>query len=211
MAAAALPVPASAGTEAEVSVQSLTMQSGTRSTAEERRRGIIRSAVTVFARSGYATSPVTRVAEHAGISPAYVMKLFPRKVDLFVAAIEDCYDRIIRTLEKTVDETGHADTTAVLDRMGARYAELIADRELLLLQVQALASTQIPEVAAAVRDGIGRITTLAMDGAGADASQAQTLMARGQLCHLLTATGAFETDAAWAAALTTGFRHGPAH
>lgn len=187
------------------------MQSGTRSTAEERRRGIISSAVTVFARSGYATSPVTRVAEHAGISSAYVMKLFPRKVDLFVAAIDDCYDRIIRVFEQAVDETERAGTTAILDRMGARYAELIADRELLLLQVQALASTQIPEVAAAVREGVGRITALAVSRAGANVSQAQTLMARGQLCHLLTAIDAFDTDTDWAATLTTGFRHSPAH
>lgn len=187
------------------------MQSGSRSTAEERRRAIIRSAVTVFARSGYATSPVTRVAEHVGISSAYVMKLFPRKIDLFVAAIDDCYDRIVRVLEETADEPGQPDTAAILERMGARYAELIADRELLLLQVQALASTQIPEVAAAVREGIGRLTALAMSRAGADANQAQELMARGQLCHLLTAIDAFDTEADWAAALTTGFRHSRAH
>ncbi|WP_220479435.1 TetR/AcrR family transcriptional regulator [Halosaccharopolyspora lacisalsi] len=186
------------------------MRADSRSTAEERRRTVIHSAVTVFARSGYATSPVTRVADHAGISSAYVMKLFPRKVDLFVAAIDDCYDRIVDVLEKAADEAGHAEATEVLDRMGARYAELIADRDLLLLQVQALATTQTPEVAAAVREGVGRITSLATSRAGADASQAQEFVARGQLCHLLTAVDAFDTDADWAAALTTGIRHGPA-
>ncbi|QUH01981.1 TetR/AcrR family transcriptional regulator [Saccharopolyspora erythraea] len=166
--------------------------------------------MTVFARSGYATSPVTQVGDHAGISSAYVMKLFPRKVDLFAAAIDDCYDRIVGTLEEAADEAGHAKTTEILDRMGARYAELIADRDLLLLQVQALASTQIPEVATAVRDGVARITSLTMSRARADAGQAQEFIARGQLCHLLTAIDAFDTDAHWAAALTTGIRHSPA-
>ncbi|GAA4611259.1 TetR/AcrR family transcriptional regulator [Saccharopolyspora hordei] len=180
---------------------------GSRSTAEERRRAVIRSAVTVFARSGYTTSPVTQVAEHAGISSAYVMKLFPRKVDLFVAAIEDCYDRIVDTLERAVDRT--ATTADVLDRMGARYAELIGDRDLLLLQVQALASTQVPEVAAAVRAGCARITDLVMSQAGATADQAQEFLARGQLCHLLTAIDAFATDEPWAKALTAGIRHHP--
>ncbi|WP_026152339.1 TetR/AcrR family transcriptional regulator [Actinopolyspora halophila] len=186
------------------------MRTGSRATAEERRRAVIRSAVTVFARRGYDTSPVTRVAEHAGISSAYVMKLFPRKVDLFVAAIEDCYDRIVSTLAEAVDEAESPDSTETLDRMGVRYAELIADRDLLLLQVQALASTQTPEVASAVRDGIGRITSLVVSSAGADAAQAQNFLARGQLCHLLTAIDAFDTDTDWAAALTEGFRHTPA-
>jgi AcrR family transcriptional regulator len=164
----------------------------------------------VFARSGYATSPVTQVADHVGISSAYVMKLFPRKVDLFVAAIDDCYDRIVGALEEVAERAGQAETTEILDRMGARYAELIADRDLLLLQVQALASTQVPEVAAAVREGVKRITALTMSRAQADASQAQEFIARGQLCHLLTAIDAFGTDADWAVTLRTGIRHSPA-
>ncbi|MGJ7909173.1 TetR/AcrR family transcriptional regulator [Actinopolyspora sp. H202] len=186
------------------------MRTGSRATAEERRRAVIRSAVTVFANSGYETSPVTRVAEHAGISSAYVMKLFPRKIDLFVAAIGDCYDRILAELAEAAEEAGTAETTEILDRMGARYAELIADRDLLLLQVQALASTQLPEVASAVRDGVGRITSLVISRARAEADQAQDFLARGQLCHLLTAIEAFDTDADWASALTKGFRHSPA-
>lgn len=171
---------------------------------------MIRSAVSVFARSGYATSPVTQVAAEAGISPAYVMKLFPRKVDLFVAAIDDCYRRITDALDEAADEAGHAETTEILAHMGTRYAELIADRDLLLLQVQALASTQTPEVSAAVRDGIGKVTDKVMSRARADARQAQDFIARGQLCHLLTATDAFDTDAEWAIALTTDIRHSPA-
>ncbi|KAA5836213.1 TetR/AcrR family transcriptional regulator [Saccharopolyspora hirsuta] len=183
--------------------------SGSRSTAEERRRAVIRSAVTVFARSGYTTSPVTKVAEHAGISSAYVMKLFPRKVDLFVAAIEDCYDRITEALEEAADQAGAAEPAETLGRMGARYAELIADRDLLLVQVQALAATQVPEIAAAVRTGYARITDLAMSRARATAEQAQEFIARGQLCHLLTAIDAFSTDETWAKTLTTGIRHTP--
>ena len=59
----------------------------TLSTSEARRETVIRSAVTVFARLGYLGTPVSAIAEHAEISTAYVFKLFPRKEDLFVAAI----------------------------------------------------------------------------------------------------------------------------
>ncbi|AKU14826.1 TetR/AcrR family transcriptional regulator [Luteipulveratus mongoliensis] len=178
-----------------------------RSTSEARRHTVTRSAVEVFARSGYATSPITQVAEHAGISSAYVMKLFPRKVDLFVAAIDDCYERIVTCLEQAADGAERGTTEELLDRMGGAYAELIADRDLLLLQVQALAAAQIPEVAEAVRRGTGAITTLLTSRARTSERQAQDFIARGQLCHLLTATGAFDVDEKWAQTLTLGLRH----
>jgi AcrR family transcriptional regulator len=174
-----------------------------------RRCAVTRSAIKVFARSGYTTSPVTQVAKHAGISSAYVMKLFPRKVELFVAAIDACYERIVETLESAAAEAESEDTAQILDLMATRYAELIADRDLLLLQVQALAATQTPEVQDAVQRGIGRITSLAASRAGADPEQIQNFLARGQLCHLLTAVGAFDSDSPWAATLTQGFRHFP--
>lgn len=192
-----------------MSVWSFTMTGNARSTAETRRRAVVRSALEVFARSGYTTSPVTLVAERAGISPAYVMKLFPRKIDLFVAAIDECYERIATALDGAADQAAGAGTAATLDAMGARYAGLIADRQLLLLQVQALAATQVDEVAEAVRRGTGRITTLVMSRSGATTRQTQDFLARGQLCHLLTAIDAFGTDTDWARTLTEGFRHSP--
>lgn len=194
----------------ECIVTHMTEMRGALSTAEARRETVVASAVTVFARAGYASTPVTAVAEHARISTAYVFKLFPSKVSLFVAALERCYERIIGALE---DGAARAETTApadVLDSMGQAYAALIADRDLLMLQVHAQAATEVPEVGATARRGIADITSFASSRSGAPASDVQRFVAYGQLCHLLTTLDVFDVDETWATTLTAGVRHRPA-
>lgn len=182
----------------------------TLSTADARRAAVVSSAIATFAESGYQTTPLAAVAEHAGISPAYVSKLFASKVALFVAAIDECYTRIADTLERSADDAQADSPNEVLHVMGGAYAALIADRSLLMLQVHAQAATDIPEIAAAVRRGIGRVTEVAANASHADREYVQRFVAFGQLCHLLTTIDAFDVDATWAAILTGGIRHSPA-
>ncbi|WP_199435206.1 TetR/AcrR family transcriptional regulator [Qaidamihabitans albus] len=177
------------------------------STAEARREAVVASAVTVFARGGYAGTPITAVAEHARISPAYVFKLFPSKVSLFVAALERCYERIVDALEGGAARAETPAPADVLHSMGASYAALIADRDLLMLQVHAQAATGAPEIAEAVRRGIARVTSFASSRSRASADEVQQFIAYGQLCHLLTTLDAFGVDEPWAATLTAGIRH----
>ncbi|MDN5854024.1 MAG: TetR/AcrR family transcriptional regulator [Actinomycetia bacterium] len=182
----------------------------TLSTADARRDAVVASAVTTFARGGYQTTPIAAVAEHAGISPAYVSKLFTSKTALFVAAVDECYARIADTLERAAKKAHTDSPEEVLHAMGGAYAELIADRDLLMLQVHAQAATDVPEITAAVRRGIGRITEVAANVSHAENDQVQRFVAFGQLCHLLTTVDAFEVDATWAAVLTDGIRHSTA-
>lgn len=177
------------------------------STAEARRDTVVASAVTVFAESGYESTPISRVAAHAGISTAYVFKLFPSKVSLFVAALDACYDRIVTALQESVSQAEHEDPQVILDAMGAAYAELIADRDLLMLQVHAQAATGNPEIADAVRRGISRVTSYASSRSRAEPAQVQRFLAFGQLCHLLTTVDVFDVDEAWARTLSEGVRH----
>ena len=181
----------------------------TLSTADARRDATVASAVTTFARSGFQTTPIAAVAAHAGISPAYVSKLFSSKTTLFVAAIDECYARITDTLERAAEESRGDSPEDILHAMGGAYATLIADRDLLMLQVHAQAATDVPEVAAAVRRGIGRITEVAANVSQASHDQVQRFVAFGQLCHLLTTVDAFDVDATWATVLTDGIRHSP--
>jgi AcrR family transcriptional regulator len=179
----------------------------TLSTADQRRETVVESAITVFSRSGYATTPISAVAEHAKISPAYVFKLFPAKVSLFVAAIERCYKRIVDALESGAADAKSATPADVLSAMGAGYAVLIADRRLLMLQVHAQAATDVPEIADAVRRGIAQVTTFAASRSGGSPAEVQQFVAFGQLCHLLTSLDLFDTDQPWAGILTDGIRH----
>jgi AcrR family transcriptional regulator len=77
-----------------------------RSTADARRSIITSRAVSVFARGGYRATPITDVAEAAGISPAYVFRLFDSELGLFLAALEQCHERILTTVGEVADPDG---------------------------------------------------------------------------------------------------------
>ncbi|WP_299575711.1 TetR/AcrR family transcriptional regulator [uncultured Williamsia sp.] len=185
--------------------------SGTRtlSTAEERTDALVRAAVRVFATAGFHATPTTAVAQEAGISTAYAFKLFPTKVDLFVAAVDACYDRIEETLRAAARPgvTGRA----ALENLGSAYAALIADRTLLMLQVHAVAATSEPQIRDAVRRGVARTVTVAQELSDAPAEEIQRFLAVGQLCHLLTAIDAFALDDPWATTVTEGIEHAAPH
>ncbi|GAA4263058.1 TetR/AcrR family transcriptional regulator [Dactylosporangium darangshiense] len=177
-----------------------------RSTAEARRATVLDRAVSVFARNGYHATPVTAVAAAAGISEAYALRLFSGKQGLFVAAVEACYDRILATLESAAEATGSDDPAKLLEALGDAYADLIADRDLLLFQVHAQSVSDVPEVAAAVRSGYKRLVHF-LRTAGATDEQIQHFVAYGQLCHLIVTAGLDNVDESWANALTAGMRH----
>ncbi|MDA1361451.1 TetR/AcrR family transcriptional regulator [Glycomyces luteolus] len=177
------------------------------STAEERRGAVVSSAIATFAQGGFHTVTIAEVAKHAGISPAYVSKLFSSKTQLFVAALEECYRRILDALERGAEASEDGSPESVLHAMGGAYAELIADRDLLTIQVHAQSAMADPAIARTVRGGIAEITEYVAARSRADGPAIQHFIAFGQLCHLLTAIDAFEVDAEWAAMLTAGIRH----
>lgn len=184
-----------------------------RSTADARRSFITAKAVSVFARGGYRATPVTEVAEAAGISQAYVFRLFDSKLGLFLAALEHCHERILTTVGAVPDSMPGAEPEAVLAAMGDAYAQLISDRDLLMLQVHALSAVDVPEIAATTRRGLERMVTLLKERTGAPDAAVQQFMAYGQLCHLIVATGltglADEAGVLprWATVLTDGMAH----
>jgi AcrR family transcriptional regulator len=59
----------------------------TLSTAEARRADVLSAAMRTFARGGYWGANTTEIAHAAGISQAYLYRLFANKEELFVAVI----------------------------------------------------------------------------------------------------------------------------
>ena len=102
-----------------------------RSTADAQRVRVLASALGAFARTGYHATPVSEVAAGAGISTAYVFRLFPGKLALFTAAIDHCYEQVARALAVGADGAGE-DAAHRLAAMADAYADLIADRRLLM-------------------------------------------------------------------------------
>lgn len=187
----------------------MTRATGERTTADARRETISAAALRVFARTGYHATPVADVAAASGYSQAYVFRLFSDKLTLFVAAMDLCFDRICRTLTEGADEASGGTPDAILYAMGGAYAGLIADRDLLMLQVHAQSASDIPEIGEAMRRGLEAVVELARELSGADPPAIQRFIAYGQLCHLIVTTDLTPIDADWATTVTAGIRHFP--
>lgn len=168
---------------------------------------MVASAIHAFAATGYYATTIATVAEDAGISQAYVCKLFPSKTQLFVAAMDRCFELVEEALAAGAAEADPDGPADALDAMGGAYAELIADRDLLRLQVHALSAVDIPEIRAAMTRGVGRITRFALARSGAPQRDVQAFMATGQLCHLIATLGLESIDEPWARTLDHGIRH----
>ncbi|NBM16251.1 TetR/AcrR family transcriptional regulator [Streptomyces sp. GC420] len=178
------------------------------STADERRETVLRTAIGAFASRGYFGTTTSDVAKAAGISQAYVYRLFPNKEALFVAVVEHCFVRVRKSLEDGAAEAGGSSPEVVLSSMGDAYARLIVDRELLLVQLHAqAAAVSESAVREAVRAGYARLVEYVRGASGGSDRQVQEFFAVGTLCHLLVAMDAQSADAPWARTLAAGVRH----
>ena len=74
----------------------------------EKRRLILRAAITVFARSGYHTSRVADVAKEAGVSYGLVYHYFGSKEDLLETIFRRTWSRML----EAVEEVERAEATA---------------------------------------------------------------------------------------------------
>lgn len=185
----------------------MTSGTATRSTAEAQRALITSAAVHVFARKGLHATPVADVAAAAGVSPAYVFRLFDGKEGLFVAAVRHTYALVEATLRDAGAASASTTPEGVLDAMTEAYVRLIADRDLILMQSHAQAATDVAAVRAAVHEGLGAVVEAVAEGSGAAPDAVQRFIAYGQLCHLVVQADLAHLPHAWASTLTAGIRH----
>jgi AcrR family transcriptional regulator len=172
----------------------------TLSTAEERRETLVEAAVQVFAERGFHGTPTAEVAKAAGISQAYLFRLFPTKNELYVAAVQRCFARTLATFRAAAES---ADGEDVLEAMGAAYAELLEDRTALLGQLQAFAgAVNDPVVRDAVRRGFADLYEFVAGASRASGEEIAAWFAKGMLLNVLSAMGAQSLDEPWARALT---------
>lgn len=178
------------------------------STAEERRETVLRTAIGAFAARGYFGTTTTEVGKAAGISQAYVYRLFPSKESLFVAVVEYCFVQVRASLEHGAAEAEGSSPEVVLAAMGNAYAKLISDNDLMLIQLHAqAAAVSEPAVREAVRQGYARLVEYVRGASSGSDQQVQDFFARGMLCHLIASMAAEEVDAPWTRTLAAGIRH----
>jgi AcrR family transcriptional regulator len=170
-------------------------------TAEARREAVLEAAMKVVSRRGLDSTPTADVAKAAGISHAYLFRLFPTKSDLAVAVVQRSQQRIY---EAFADAAARAKATGEdpLTAMGQAYGGLLQDRRLLLLQMHAhAASVEDPAIRKASRDAFAKLVELVERETGADPETVGRFFATGMLMNVMAAIDAGKVDAHWARAL----------
>ena len=173
----------------------------TLSTADERREALIEAAVPVFAERGYRAASTVEIAKGAGISQAYLFRLFPTKVDLFVAVCKDCRARMLSMFNSAL--ASRPDDIDPMTAMGMAYADLLeSDRNLLMLQLQSHATSGEPEIAAAMQETFRSLYELVAEATGAGPDEIRAFFAQGMLMNVMAAINARSVDETWAQVLS---------
>jgi AcrR family transcriptional regulator len=153
-------------------------------TAEQRRGQLVEAAVQEFAQAGLAGASTEAIARRAGISHAYLFRLFPTKRALFAATVDHTFDHTLRTFQQAYAERDP--DVPVFAVLGHAYIDLLHDRDRLLFQLHAYAACGDEDVRAHVRERYMAIVTWVLEVSGQDEDDVRVFMSTG----LLLAVGA---------------------
>ena len=167
-------------------------------TADERREALIVAAVRTFSELGYST-PTTAIAKEAGISQAYLFRLFPTKQELFVAAMGRVRERILAAFSAAAAKARN-DGEDVLGSMGDAYMELVTeDPDILRMLVHGTSAAAVdPQIAAANRACWKQMVETAKRESNASDEELQRFFAMGMLINNLAAMQISDSDETWA-------------
>jgi AcrR family transcriptional regulator len=169
---------------------------GPRISADERRELVVEVALEDFARRGLHGTPTQDIANRAGISHAYLFRLFPTKTDLFVAVTERCFQRVREAFATAAAGTDPGEER--LHAMGGAYVELLSDRSRLLGQLQAYAACDDARVRECVQKGWTELYGYVERESGAAPESVRDFFATGMLITVATAMDLFSADESWA-------------
>jgi len=163
-----------------------------RLSADERRAAIVAASVDEFAAKGLAGASTDLIAGRAGVSQPYVFQLFGTKKDLFLAVVRLCFERTRIAFEDAASRYERGEMTdsgcnSALDAMGSAYMQLLADRTLLLVQLQAYAACSDPDVQTVVREEFAALHRFVAEASGASSHEIHHFFAEGMLLNIAAA------------------------
>jgi AcrR family transcriptional regulator len=166
--------------------------------AEERREEILSVAMTLVAERGFDATPTLAIAKAAGISHAYLFRLFPSKEELNVALVARCNATIRETFARAAESAkARGEDPGVA--MGTAYMELMGTRDAILVQLHAhAASPTHPEIREAMRDAFRSLYALIAEVTDWPAEEVGGFFAHGMLLNVSLALGLDEVDEPWA-------------
>ncbi len=167
----------------------------TRKTAEVRREEIIAAALEEFGEHGLDGTSTDTIARKAGISQAYLFRLFGTKKELYLETVRRC---LLQTLELFQEAAGGKGGEDALHAIGQAYRGLLADRTRLRAQMQAYADCDDDDVREVVREGYGRLVDYVERVSGAEPERIRDFFAFGMLLNVFASMDLLDRPAPWA-------------
>jgi AcrR family transcriptional regulator len=164
--------------------------------ADDRRDEVIAAATVEFAAGGFAGTSTASIAQRVGVSQPYVFQLFGTKKNLFLATVRDCFARTSNHFREAAQQAAALglDPNGTLEVMGNSYVELLlADRDLLRLQLHAYAACSDPDVQAQVRAEYNTLWRTVAELSGGHPQAIQTWFANGMLINVIASLGEART------------------
>lgn len=171
----------------------------------ERRSQVLEIAAGEFADHGLHGASIEAIARDAGITQAYVFRMFGTKKALFLELVGAAFDRFT---DGMAHAAGNARDLDALALMGAQYYESLADRTTLLLQLQGFAACGDTEVRDLVRTRFARMWNVVTESTGLDPVTVKTFLAFGMLLNSAAALDVEDLDEPWARGVRTRIRPG---
>ena len=137
-----------------------------------------------FANGGLHGTSTEKIAARAGISQPYLFRLFGTKKELFIASSKRCFARVLAAFQEAAEgKTGYEAKKA----MGQAYDPLLADREMLLGQLQMYAACSDPEIRDATRAGFAELFRFVEQATGLGTEEIRNFFALGMLMNVAAA------------------------
>jgi AcrR family transcriptional regulator len=174
-------------------------------TGPQRRTQVLGIAAGEFADHGLHGASMEAIARAAGITQAYVFRMFRTKKALFLELVGAAFDRFSDGMSQAAECAGGLNA---LTLMGAQYYELLADRTTLLLQLQGFAACGDSEVRDLVRARLARMWDTVAGTTGLDPVTVKSFLAFGMLLNNVAALDIGELDEPWANGVRTRIHPG---
>jgi AcrR family transcriptional regulator len=176
-----------------------------RMSGPERRSQVLGIAAGEFANHGLHGASIEAIAHEAGITQAYVFRMFGTKKALFLELVGAAFDRFSDGMSQAA--RGDRGLSA-LALMGRQYYESLADRTTLLLQLQGFAASGDSEVRDLVRTRLAHMWNTVADTSGLDPVTVKSFLAFGMLLNNVAALDVDELDEPWAKGVRTRIHAG---
>jgi AcrR family transcriptional regulator len=171
----------------------------------QRRTQVLGIAAGEFANHGLHGASIDAIAREAGITQAYVFRMFGTKKALFLELVGAAFDRFSDGMSAAAEGADGLDALAL---MGARYYATLADRTNLLLQLQGFAACGEPEVRDLVRARLAHLWDTVADTTRLDPVTVKSFLAFGMLLNNVAAVAVDEVDEPWAEGVRTRINAG---